>query len=109
LRPQKFLSEISFGRTCVHCVRLGASLVHMCASVSGVRVCCLVGMIGPYVAEERAPAVQGGGGHAQDTAASQHRSLLRLLRGAAVTRQTSHRPCHRTHDIRNSQDVRTTE
>jgi len=60
------------------------------------------------MAEVGAPAVQGGGGDAEDTAASQHRALLRLLRGDAVSpRQARHCARHRTDDVRHAQDVRT--
>jgi len=49
---------------------------------------------GPDVAEERASAVQGGGGDAQDATASQHCALLRLLRAGAGAWQASDRAGH---------------
>ena len=61
---------------------------------------------GPDMAEEWASEVQGGGRHAEDSTASQHRAFLWLLRGAATTWQASHRACYRAHDIRNPQNVR---
>jgi len=63
------------------------------------------GSVGPDVAEERAAAIQRRGGDAEDTPASEHSPLLRLLRRTACQGQEGHRTRHWTHDFRNPQNV----
>ena len=62
---------------------------------------------GQEVEQGGAAALQGGGGHAEGPAASQHRALLRLVGGAVAARQPQGHARHRAHDVRHAQNVRT--
>ena len=60
---------------------------------------------GQEVEQGRAAALQGRGGHAQGTSASQHRALLRLVGGADATWRPKSHARHRAHDVGHTQNV----
>ena len=70
-----------------------------------------VAILAPERDEERPASFQGGGQHAQEPSASQHREVLRLLGGAQgaqdlhLSRQEVDRHYHRTHDLGNPQEI----
>ena len=64
--------------------------------------------IGEPLQQDRAGAVQGGGCHLEDPAASQHLEAVRLLGGDTEGRQEGQEgphPHHGAHDLRNPQGV----
>ena len=62
---------------------------------------CLLHLSGKEAVQGGETAVQGGGGDVEGSAASQHRSFLRLL-GVAVEREEVHRSGDGAHDLRDT-------
>lgn len=59
---------------------------------------------GSQAVKDGEAALQGGGGHVEGAAASQHCPLLRLV-GGSLQRQEVHCAGHRAHDVWHSENV----
>lgn len=64
----------------------------------------LFSLIGSQAVKDREAALQGGGGHVEGAAASQHRPFLRLV-GRSLQRQEVHCAGHRADDVWHSENV----